>query len=223
MRTAILSRMFPVADVIPSRTRPRATIGLIAVHVLVFAGELAAGDILPRVTFALGVVPAFFAWPSVLPSLLLHAGWIHLLGNMIFLWLFGPAVEDRLGGVRYLALYVGAGIAAGLGHVAIDPTASAPLVGASGAISGVLGAHVVLYPESRILTAIVPIVSVDLVEVPIGAYLVIWVVLQMISGVGALTANVAGGVPLWSPAVGFAAGAAGGWFWRERIPYRWPR
>jgi membrane associated rhomboid family serine protease len=213
--------MFPVADVIPSRARPRVTIGLIALHVVVFAGELFAGDLLPRATFSLGLVPTFFSWPSLLSSLLLHAGWVHLLGNLVYLWIFGPAVEDRLGAGRYLALYFGCGVASGLGHVAIDPHASAPLVGASGAISGVLGAHVALYPESRILTAIVPIALVDLVEVPIGAYLVIWVALQMFSGVGALAANVSEGVPLWSPAAGFAAGAAAGWFWRRRIPYRW--
>jgi membrane associated rhomboid family serine protease len=210
--------MFPVADVIPSRARPRVTIALIVLHAVVFAGQLLAGDFLPRVTFSLGVVPAFFSWSSLLSNLLLHAGWIHLLGNVLFLWIFGPAVEERLGAARFLALYAGCGVASGLAHLAIDPTASAPLVGASGAISGVLGAYVVLYPESRILTAIVP---VDVVEVPIGVYLVIWVLLQLFSGVGALTTNVSEGIPLWSPAAGFAAGACAGRFWRRRMPYRW--
>jgi membrane associated rhomboid family serine protease len=210
--------MFPVADVMPVRARPRVTIGLIAFHAVVFAGELAAGDLLPRATFSLGLVPAFFSWPSLLTSLPMHAGWVHFLGNMLYLWIVGPAVEDRLGAVRYLALYVGCAVAAGLGHLAIDPRASAPLVGASGAISGVLGAYVLLYPESRILTAIVP---VDLVEVPIGVYLVIWLLLQMLSGAGALAVNVSEGVPIWSPAIGFAAGAYAGWRCRRLIPYRW--
>jgi membrane associated rhomboid family serine protease len=209
--------MFPVADVMPSRARPRVTITLVAILALVFAGELAAGDFLSRITFSLGVVPAFFSWSSLLSSLLLHAGWIHLLGNLIFLWIFGPALEERLGAVRCLALFIGCGVASGLVHVGIDPHDSAPLVGASGAISGVLGAYVVLYPESRILT----MVPFDLVEVPIGVYLVIWMLLQMLSGAGALTVNVSEGVPIWSPAAGFAAGAYAGWHWRRRVPYRW--
>jgi membrane associated rhomboid family serine protease len=156
--------MFPVADVIPSRTRPYVTIGLIALNAVVFLTGLLLGDALPRVILARGLVPAFFSWPDILSSMFLHTGWLHFLGNMLYLWIFGDNVEDRLGRPRYLAFYIACGAAAALGHVAFNPGSVTPAIGASGAISGVMGAYFVLYPRSRVLTAVFLIVVFDLVE-----------------------------------------------------------
>jgi membrane associated rhomboid family serine protease len=214
--------MFPVADVIPSRTRPYVTIGLIALTALAFGAELLLGDLLPRVVFALGLVPIFFSFPDLLSSLFLHTGWLHVVGNMLYLWIFGDTVEDRLGHARFLTLYLACGAAAGLGHVAFDPSSSIPAIGASGAISGVLGAYFVLYPHSRILTAVYLIVFLDLVEIPAIVYLGIWFVLQVASGVGSIGLTADGGLAIWSDVVGFAAGAALGWLWRGNVDY-WRR
>jgi membrane associated rhomboid family serine protease len=211
--------MFPVADVIPSRTRPYVTIGLIAANTVFFAAELLAGEMLPRVIFARGLVPVVFSWPDLLSSMFLHAGWLHFLGNMLYLWIFGDNVEDRLGHGRFLAFYLACGVAAGLGHVAFNPHASAPAIGASGAISGVMGAYFVLYPQSRVLTAVFLIVFMDLVEVPAVYFLGIWFMLQLFSGVGSLGVHTAVGVAIWSHVVGFAAGAAAGSFWRKTTGY----
>jgi membrane associated rhomboid family serine protease len=208
--------MFPVADVIPSRSRPHVTIGLIALNAAVFLTELLLGDALPRVILALGLVPAFFSWPDVLSSMFLHTGWLHFLGNMLYLWIFGDNVEDRMGRGRYLALYLACGTAAALGHVAFDPASVTPTIGASGAISGVMGAYFVLYPRSRILTAVFLIVFFDLVEVPALFFLGIWFLMQLFSGIGSIGAHAAGGVAIWAHVIGFAAGALGGWVWRGR-------
>lgn len=207
--------MFPVADVIPSERTPYVTIGLLVLNAVVFAGLQLAGDLRPRAIFALGLVPVFFSWPAVLTSLFLHAGWLPFLANTLFLWLFGGTVENRLGRTRYLACYLACGAAAGLAHVALDPYSSAPAIGAGGAISGVLGAYFVLYPQSRVLTAVFPIVFFDLVEVPATVYLGIWFLLRLVGD--AADAPVA----LGSSIAGFAIGAAGGWIWRRiRDPWR---
>ena len=208
--------MFPVADVIPSRTRPYVTIGLIALNTFAFVAELLLGDLLPRVVFALGLVSAFFSWPAVLSSMFLHAGWVHFLGNMLYLWIFGDNVEDRFGHARFLALFIVCGAVAALGHVAFNPYSTTPAIGASGAVSGVIGAYFVLYPRSRVLTAVFLIVFLDLVEVPAIFYLGLWVLLQLFSGVGSLGVYANGGDAFWTPVIGFAAGAAGGWLGRRR-------
>jgi membrane associated rhomboid family serine protease len=212
--------MFPVADVIPSRRRPYVTLGLVALNAAAFAVELLLGDRLPRVVFALGLVPAFFTWTDVLTSLFLHTGWLHFGGNMLYLWIFGDNVEDRLGHVRYLAVYLACGTAAALGHAAFGPQSTIPAIGASGAISGVLGAYFVFYPQSRILTAVFLIVYLDLVEIPAVVFLGIWFVMQVFSGVGSIGVHADGGIAIWAHVLGFATGAAAGWFWRRRMPYR---
>lgn len=221
-RPAILSAMFPVADVIPSRSRPCVTIGLIALNAMMFVAEVLAGDLLPRAVFSLGLVPVFFSWPTLLSSLVLHGGWLHVLGNMLFLWIFGETVEDRLGHARFLAFYIACGVATGLAHVAFNPYSSVPALGSSGAISGVMGAYFVLYPQSRVLTAVVLVRSFDLVEIPAAAFLGVWFLLQMLTTIGSLAAHADGSVAVWSYMAGFALGAAAGWFWRKRIPYPTP-
>jgi membrane associated rhomboid family serine protease len=204
--------MFPLRDVIPSRTVPVVTVGLIALNVLAFLLEasLGPGD-LESFLMVYGVVPANFSWVGVFTSMFLHGGWMHLLGNMWSLWIFGDNVEDRLGHDRYLLFYLGCGGLAALAHVWSDPSSPVPTIGASGAIAGVMGGYFVLYPQSRVLTIIPPLVF-NVFEIPAVVFLGFWFLLQLVSGVGtqltAATGRPVGGIAFWAHVAGFVAGAA---------------
>ena len=210
--------MFPVSDVIPSRTTPYVTIALIALNTAVFVAELSLGDALPRFVFSFGLVPALFSWPALVTSMFLHGDWLHFLGAMLFLWIFGDNVEDRLGHARYTLFYLLCGASAAIGHVIFYPYSAVPVIGASGAVSGLMGAYFVLYPQSRVLTAVFLIFIVDLIEVPATFFLGLWFLIQLFSGVGSLDVA-AGEIAFWAHIVGFAVGAltALGWRIAERI------
>lgn len=208
--------MFPVSDVIPSRTTPFVTIALIALNAVAFLVELQLdSERLQALVESFGVVPAAFSWPDVVTSMFLHAGWVHVAGNMLYLWIFGDNVEDRLGHARYLLFYVCCGAAASLGQIAANPSSTAPMIGASGAVAGVMGAYFVMYPHSRVLTAVFVVFFMDLIEIPAIFFLGIWFLMQLFSGVGSLGVNAAdAGVAFWAHVVGFAIGAALGGIWR---------
>lgn len=205
--------MIPLRDVMPSRTRPVVTTAIIVANVMVFLHQAGLSD--PRLQIFLreyGLVPAFFSWPSAFTSMFLHGGWLHLIGNMWSLWIFGDNVEDRLGHGRYLVFYLLCGLAAALGHVATQPASMVPTIGASGAVAGVMGAYLVLYPHSRILTLIPLIVYFEIVEIPALYFLGFWFLIQLFSGVGTLaTAGGAraGGIAFWAHVAGFLAGIVG--------------
>jgi membrane associated rhomboid family serine protease len=201
--------MFPVSDVIPSRTTPYVTIGIIALNAFAFVYELMLSDRELQVVVDLyGVVPAFFSLTSLVTSMFLHSGWVHFLGNMLYLWIFGDNVEDHLGHLRYLVFYLGCGSVAALAQVAANPNSLVPMIGASGAIAGVMGAYFVLYPRSRVLTAIFIVFFLDLVEVPAIFFLGVWFLMQLFSGVGSIGARaIDGGVAFWAHIAGFASGA----------------
>jgi membrane associated rhomboid family serine protease len=168
---------------------------------------------------AWGVVPADVSWASLVTSQFLHAGWVHFLGNMLYLWIFGDNVEDRLGHAAFLGFYLACGALAAFGHVQANPGSDVPLIGASGAVAGVMGAYFLLYPRSRILTAVFLVVYLDLVEIPALYFLGIWFLLQLFSGVGSIGADIADGtVAFWAHIVGFTAGAALGAIVRLRLP-----
>jgi membrane associated rhomboid family serine protease len=208
--------MFPVSDVIPSRTTPFVTVGLIALNALVFLHQLTLSDRELQIFVEnYGVVPAYFSWITVLTSMFLHGGWLHFAGNMLYLWIFGDNVEDRFGHGRYLIFYLGSGAAAALAQTAINPSSFVPMVGASGAIAGVMGAYFVLFPHSRVLTAVFIVFFMDLVEIPAIFFLGIWFLMQFFSGVGSLGADAAqGGVAFWAHIAGFVVGASAGLVWR---------
>jgi rhomboid family protein len=210
--------VFPVSDVIPSRTTPFVTVGLIVLNALAFLFELQLSDRqLQAFVFRHGIVPAYFSWSSALTSMFLHSGWLHFGGNMLYLWIFGDNVEDRLGHLRYLLFYLACGAVAVFGQVAANPTSLIPMVGASGAIAGVMGAYFVFYPQSRILTAIFILFFLDLVEIPAIFFLGIWFLMQLFSGVGSIGARAAdGGVAFWAHVAGFASGAFYGGLRRHR-------
>lgn len=164
---------------------------------------------------ALGLVPSrFFGDPfspaqlvTLVTSAFLHAGWVHLAGNMLFLAVFGPTVEARLGWKRFLLLYLAAGVAGSLGHAAAFPSSTVPLVGASGAIAGVLGAHIVLDPRARIRTLVPVVIFFEVAVLPSAFVIGWWFVLQLASALAPVTTSAAaGGVAWFAHIFGFSAG-----------------
>jgi membrane associated rhomboid family serine protease len=143
---------------------------------------------------------------TLVTSMFLHGGWLHLLGNLWFLWVFGNNIEDSMGHARFLVFYLATGLAAAGAHLLTASASSVPVVGASGAISGVMGAYLVLYPRVRVETLVVLVVFVQIVQLPAAAMLGLWFALQLLSG--AVSSAVAGGVAFWAHVGGFAAGAA---------------
>jgi membrane associated rhomboid family serine protease len=155
-------------------------------------------------------------WLAIFVAMFLHGGWFHIAGNMLFLWIFGNNVEDRLGYVVYPLFYVLGGLAASGLQLAFAPNSTIPSLGASGAIGAILGAYIVLFPHARVLTLII-FFFITVVEIPAGVVLAIWFVLQLFSGVGQLGADVGGGVAYWAHVGGFAFGALVAWlFYRRR-------
>lgn len=211
--------MIPLRDSIPSRTVPIVNISLIIVNVLIFFLELSLGQDLGAFIYTFGLIPAeltsaftgsgsaIFAVVPLFTSMFLHAGWFHLLGNMLFLWVFGDNVEDMMGHRRYLLFYVLCGLGATATHVAFAPYSEIPVVGASGAIAGVLGAYFLLFPRARVLT-LIPIFFIHLIEVPALVFLGFWFVMQFFSGLFSIGVPSAGGVAWWAHVGGFATGAA---------------
>lgn len=218
--------MIPLRDVIPSRTTPYVTIGLIILNVLAFLYEVSLPEsALEGLVRVYGVVPAELSWPALVASMFLHGGWLHIAGNMLCLWLFGDNVEDRLGHGRFLIFYLLCGVAAAMTHVALNTLSVTPTIGASGAISGVMGAYFVLYPHSRILTLVPIFFVVDLIEVPAVFFLGLWFLLQLFYGLGQITMAPydAGGIAFWAHTAGFATGAGGVFAFRrpERQHVEW--
>jgi membrane associated rhomboid family serine protease len=216
--------MIPLRDVIPSRTTPFVTIAIIAINAAAFLFEISLPDDQLETFFRLyGVVPAIFTWPTVLTSMFLHGGWLHFLGNMLYLWIFGDNVEDRLGHARFIAFYILCGAIAALAQVWTRPDSMIPTIGASGAIAGVMGAYFVLFPHSRVLTLIPLFVFWELLEVPAIFFLGIWFVMQLFSGFGSLAAaGDTGGIAFWAHVAGFVAGLGGVFVFRRRLqPKEW--
>ena len=201
--------MIPLKDVIPSRTRPVVTTMIVAINVLVFLLQLTLppGDV-ERFIYTFGLVPAHFSVPSLFTSMFVHGGLGHVGGNLLYLWIFGDNVEDRLGHGRFVVFYLATGVVAAVSQTAMDPESTVPMVGASGAIAGVMGGYFVLYPQSRVLT-LFPF-PVMLFEVPAIFFLGLWFVMQFLSGLGSLASaagqGLPGGVAFWAHVMGFVAG-----------------
>jgi membrane associated rhomboid family serine protease len=218
--------MFPIRDVIPSRTTPFVTVTIIGINTLAFLYELSLGETIDRFLLYFGLVPAYFSWVAVFTSMFLHGGLLHFGGNMLYLWIFGDNVEDRMGHGRFVAFYLLCGVSAALAQTMFNPDSIVPMVGASGAIAGVMGAYFVLYPHSRIVT-LVPIGLFFFVEIPAIFFLGIWFLMQLLSGVGSIADTVrgeaAGGVAFWAHVAGFLAGLIGVFIFRrpERQRVEW--
>ena len=211
--------MIPLHDDNPTTSFPILTIGLIAVCVLVFLWQTTLG---PRggqaAIYSLGLIPAVLlnrvqlnpelvvipAQATVFTSMFLHGGFMHLAGNMLYLWIFGNNIEDVMGKFRFILFYFLCGIAAAFGQVLQDPASQIPMVGASGAISGVLGAYLLVYPHARVLVLIPLWFYVELIRLPAGWVLGFWFVLQILSSV--LSSSEGGGVAWYAHIGGFIAG-----------------
>lgn len=213
--------MIPIRDTIPRQHFPFAVFTLIAVNVVVFIRELAMPpDMTEQFMYLFGLVPARFThaawaaetgfphtyWPF-LSTMFLHGGWLHIIGNMWVLWVFGDNVEDRMGPVRFVIFYILCGISAGVVHVLTNAGSTVPAVGASGAIAGVMAAYFVLYPRARIV-AMFPIFFYPLFfTVPAFIYLGFWFLTQFFSGTLAIaTHHEVGGIAWWAHIGGFASG-----------------
>ena len=204
--------MIPLRDVIPSRTTPVVTIALIALNIIVFVYELSLGRAVDAFTLYYGLIPAAFSWMNVFTSMFLHGGFLHIAGNMLYLWIFGDNVEDRMGHGRFLVFYLLCGVAAALAQTMTAPESIVPMVGASGAIAGVMGAYFVLYPRSRIVTLVPLFFFFQVIEVPAIAFLGIWFLMQFFSGVGSIGTTIGrstGGIAFWAHIAGFVAGLTG--------------
>ena len=206
--------MIPIRDQNPTRHTPIMNYLLIAANVLVFLFFLMAGANQEALVYQFALIPANVTAGvdlgdvrDIFTSMFMHGGWAHLLGNMLYLWIFGDNVEDRMGSFNYLLFYLAGGVAASLAHILTNPGSQIPTVGASGAIGAVLGAYLVLYPRSRVLTFIPLGFFMRLTLVPASIVLGLWFVLQLFSGVLSLGGPDVGGVAFWAHIGGFAFGA----------------
>jgi len=213
--------MIPIRDNIPSSRFPAVTLSIIVLNTFVFLHELRLGPHLQDWMLEYGIVPLRYTSAEVarlftfkeqifaiFSSMFLHGGWLHLIGNMWFLWLFGDNVEDRLGHARYAALYLAAGVAAALLHIYTNPNSGVPTVGASGAIAGVMGAYFRFYPFARVETLIPPFFFGPTFILPAVLFLGWWFLLQFFNGALSLSAHTHSfsGVAWWAHVGGFLFG-----------------
>ena len=238
--------MIPLRDTVPSIRFPAVTIGLIVVNAFVFLFELGASTRgLDAVFYQWGIVPCTFTntcpvrlripggflllpqhpnYLTILSSMFLHGGWMHILGNMWSLWIFGDNVEDRMGRLGFLCFYLLSGLAAGVLHIAFNVSSHMPTVGASGAIAGVMGAYLLLFPYARVLTLVPIFIFVQTIELPAVFFLGFWFLTNLLSGIGSLAAHTgAGGVAWWAHIGGFLVGVLWALPLRRRETRRYQR
>ncbi|MGI1663558.1 rhomboid family intramembrane serine protease [Palleronia sp. KMU-117] len=236
--------MFPIRDHNPSQRRPLVTYALIGLNVLVFLSYVSLfGDAraLNEFFYTWGLVPAWVGEVpgTMLTSMFLHGGFMHLAGNMLFLWVFGDNMEDRMGHVGFLAFYLAGGLGAAAIQILADPASTIPMVGASGAIAAVLGGYLLLFPKARVDVLFFFVVIIRVVPIPAAFVLGAWFGIQILGGLGAPSDE--GGVAYWAHTGGFAAGLlltlpvwlrlGGPAFWRRtqghpahpEAHYRWQR
>ena len=201
--------MFPLRDTQPSYSKPIVTVALIVINILVFLFEFSLDPYSQNAFIGtFGLVPDRFHFANVLTSMFLHGSWMHVLGNMWFLWIFGDNIEDILGHGKYLLFYLLCGVGAAMTQVYFSPDSRVPMVGASGAIAGVMGAYMMKFPYSRINTLIFLAFFITTVEVPAWVMLIYWFFIQLISGVGSVGYSQVsqGGTAFLAHVGGFVAG-----------------
>ncbi|MEW5745924.1 MAG: rhomboid family intramembrane serine protease [Nitrospirota bacterium] len=218
--------MIPFKDDNPTETYPYVTVGLIALNSLIFLWQLmtpAGGE---QVAFLYGAIPQSLITMertqpispvmSVFTSMFLHGGLFHVAGNMLYLWIFGNNIEDSLGHVKFLLFYLFSGIVAAYSHALTDPSSTIPMIGASGAVSGILGAYLLLFPHARVHTLIIFGFFWQVVRIPAVVVLGFWIVLQVLNGILGAGALRHGGVAWFAHIGGFIAGIITIKLWRPR-------
>lgn len=212
--------MIPLRDRNPSGSFPFVTVSIILLNVLVFLLELSLGRRqLDAFLFQFGVIPVKVYSAADIPGatflntyfpflsfMFLHGGFIHLLGNMWYLWIFGDNIEDRLGRLRFILFYLGCGIGSAVVHVYFNKQSGVPCVGASGAIAGVLGAYMVTFPRARVLVLIPLFIVWQMIELPAIVVLGFWFLIQFFSGAASISSAHGGGVAWWAHVGGFVLG-----------------
>jgi len=203
--------MIPLRSSEPHSSRPTVTLAIIAVNVAVFLYELSLGMssyALNRFIMLHGIVPDRLHYSSILTSMFIHGGFLHIAGNMWFLWIFGRGVEDLIGHTKYLFLYFACGFAAAFLHILVNSNSTEPTIGASGAIAGVMGAYLIKFPRAHIVTLVFIIVFITTVDIPAMFLLLYWFAIQFFSGVGSVGYSAAsnGDVAWFAHVGGFVAG-----------------
>ncbi len=226
--------MIPIRDTIPARRTASLVRAVVILNIGIFVWELFQGQALTRWIFRFGVTPASWTmtlpadlleWPRLVMTLLtsqfLHGSLLHVASNMLYLWIFGDNVEDRLGRGRFVFLYLGSGAVAALTQLAIHPTSAIPMIGASGAIAGVLGAYFLLFPFSRITTLVPLFFAWEFVELPAFVFLGFWFLLQWVQGIASVgvVTEVGSGIAWWAHVGGFVSGLILTQLWRVRRHY----
>jgi membrane associated rhomboid family serine protease len=231
--------MIPLQDDNPTRSFPVVTVTLIALNCLVFFYQLSLGKLGEALVYRYGAIPCvitytckatyevgfdsgipFSAQTTLLSSMFLHGGFFHLIGNMLYLWIFGNNVEDSMGHFRFTIFYLLCGIIAALSHILTSPSSRIPMIGASGAISGVLGAYLFLYPHAKILTLLIFGFFIRTVRIPALFVLGFWIVIQFINGTASLGGVERGGTAWFAHIGGFIAGLFLIHFFKKSEPYR---
>jgi membrane associated rhomboid family serine protease len=207
--------MIPLRDENPTRSIAFVNILFIAVNVAAFVYEVSlpsrqsleaffADFALTPVAIVHAASPV--AYRTVLTSMFLHGGWLHLIGNMLYLWIFGNNIEDSVGHFKYIAFYLVCGTAAAVAQIAVNPDSHVPMIGASGAVSGVLGAYLLLFPRARVLVLFPIWIFLRFIYVPAWLMLLFWFGLQLLSGAATFNRMPVGGVAFWAHIGGFVAG-----------------
>jgi membrane associated rhomboid family serine protease len=217
--------IFPIKVTQPSYSKPTVTVLLIVANVLVFLHEFWLQMVDPYSLHDFMTLyslrPAYFHFSNIFTSMFVHANWIHVIGNMVFLWVFGDNVEDILGHGKYLLFYLLCGLAAAIAQMAIDPFSRVPMVGASGAIAGVMGAYLVKFPRSRVVMLFWFFFFFTF-DLPAWFMLIYWFALQFASGVGSIAEASQGGTAFFAHVGGFVAGIVLVHMMGARQPY-WRR
>ena len=207
--------MIPLRDNVHAHHYPLVNVTLIWLNIAVFFYEFSLGPSLERFLAHYAVIPSQLltgtspeGWLPLLTSMFLHGGFMHLAGNMLFLWIFGDNVEDRLGHVRYLFFYLFCGIMAGVVHILANQHSTVPSLGASGAIAGVLGAYMLMFPRARVAALVFLFLFIEVIELPAALYIGFWFVMQLFNGTAELPGAhlLQGGVAWWAHIGGFVTG-----------------
>lgn len=209
--------MIPLRDTTKSTSFPFVNLTLITINILIFLYEISLGQNFNIFIYEYGLIPAKVFSSSntglydvslpFISSMFIHGGWLHIVGNMLFLYIFGDNVEARMGHYRYLIFYIVCGLAAAVFQIATNVSSEIPMVGASGAISGVLGAYITFYPKSKILTLVPIFFFIRLIHIPAAIFIFVWFIIQFVSGIGSLEMpGDTGGVAFWAHIGGFVAG-----------------
>ncbi len=213
--------MIPIRDTAPTLTKPVVVKAIVALNIVVFLYEVSLGQQVSGFLMTFGLIPARYFYLAhtgqagflartypIFTSMFLHGGWLHIIFNMLFLWIFGDNLEDRLGHLRFVVFYLACGAAGAYAQTYLNPASNLPMIGASGAIAGIMGGYLLLFPKARILTLVPIFYFIQVVELPAFLFLGFWFLIQFASGTAGLmgASKVRGGTAWWAHIGGFALG-----------------